>query len=1171
MFISIGFFGSALPVPGVMSLDTIKPCPLPSDPNNPSPVAGTLITAANPSPGLIEGFVLHTGSGNVIGDIISYNCLAPNFGDFNNPLTFGLLSTTNTIVLGEIYYISSVTWTSCGDLTSIVETSVGQPVIWSFDRALEVALVPPSAPINLCDGDIFNLEVSFSVPGHYDVTYVIDGLNPSTASFAASSNDEVMQFPISDSGTYCINNVTLTESTCPININNASCVLAKFFSTPDVTISSNASICVGDEHCFEIDIAGQGPFTVLIDNAVGSADVYTSQPPGILSHCVNEAGFYSVQELIDFNGCQPEILPTPVQLIVNPLPSAAITSELPVSICNDFCEQVSLEITTGSFPMMVALQRLQGSDTIYNVFASPWSFDVCEPGSYSIIEISDANSCISAQEYLFEANTIAMPESAAGADQELCLNESVEIGSVAVLGASYNWQDNVLINASFQQNSQIIITPVDTGWVSLILDVTKEGCLLRDTVSLYAHVLPEVSIDLSSNAICSGQCTELVFAGADEYSWNEPFIDPTPVINDTLVLCPESSTNYVITGTNNYGSLLCSSSQLLPVSVSLGMSASVVSEEVCFGSCDGSATIIVSGGIPPYFSASVNSDFIAEALCPGYNEVIFSDAAGCIDTIGFNIIERPQEVVDYFSALPPVCFGDATGQVNAYDVSADYMSIYQGNNVFPFLTDDTAPYNFSNLPAGNYRLIMTVDIQGNSCLDTIDFIFESLSPPIDLALNVDEGPYCDQSQVCLQALGSGGFGSLVPHWNRCEESINCQSSQLNPFCFSITRDTVFYVHVTDQNGCTSDTLSVAPFLYEPLNTSLTGIEDSALVCEYNCIQLNASAEGGNGDYHFLWTTAPAGNGNSSDNSEFQFCPTYTVPFQRIVVKLFDNCVADVRDTIVVEVKNTPDFQLSANVYDQCVDSEFKLYYDLEPNFLDAFSCRWNFDFGNDIDFCGDTAVVFTSPGLFEPHLSITSEFGCTGQDTMSENFITVYQQPELDFWWEPAELDILNTNVQFNCEPYGIDSVIWNFHNAGRSTLFDPIWSFPSVESETPFFVCMVGYSGKGCLDTLCRDVYVNPVAQVFAPNSFTPNGDGINDVFQPFVSGAQPGTFSFTIYTRRGETIFYSEETDAVWTGGINDNGYYVAPGPYVWRIEFLAKQTDKIEVYTGTINLLR
>jgi gliding motility-associated-like protein len=421
-------------------------------------------------------------------------------------------------------------------------------------------------------------------------------------------------------------------------------------------------------------------------------------------------------------------------------------------------------------------------------------------------------------------------------------------------------------------------------------------------------------------------------------------------------------------------------------------------------------------------------------------------------------------------------------------------------------------------------------------------------------------------------MGSGGFGSLTAHWNRCEESINCQSSQLNPFCFSITRDTVFYVHITDQNGCSSDTISVSPFLYEPLSTSISGLEDSAFVCEYDCIQLQASAAGGNGDYHFLWTSTPSGNTNISDTSAILFCPTYTEPFQRMVVKLFDNCVSDARDTLVMEIKNTPDFELSANVYNQCVESEFKLFYDLEPNFSDDYGCRWNFDMDDDdINHCGDTSVIYTLPGRYEPYVSITSEYGCMGTDTMSENFISVFPQPELDFWWEPTEVNILDNAVQFQCEPYGVDSVIWNFHNAGRSTLFDPVWIFPSVESDLPFFVCLVGWSGKGCLDTLCRDVFVNPVAQVFAPNSFTPNSDGINDVFRPSVSGAQPGTYSLTIYTRRGETIFYSDETDAAWTGGINDHGYYVPAGTYVWRIEFLAKQTDKVEVYTGTINLLR
>ena len=1172
IFCSNVFFASVLPVPGVMSLDTIKPCPLASSFNNPSPVAGTLINSAIPSSGLIEGFVLHTAPGNALGDIISYNCDAPNFGDFSNPLTFGSISATNTVVLGEVYYISSVTWLACGDVNSIEEVSTGQPVIWNFDRVLEAALITPSVPINLCDGDAFNLEVSFTVAGHYDLIYVIDGLNPTTVSLDVTSNDEVLQLPITDSGTYCLSNADMLETTCPININNTSCVLANFFSRPVVNITGDASTCVGEQHCFEIDITGQGPFTVLMDNATGSPELYTSQPPGILSHCVDIAGYYSVQQLIDFNGCQPNQLPSPVELQLNPLPAAIITSEIPGAICNNACAQVSLDITAGNLPMLVTLHRPIQGDTIIDVISTPWNLNVCEPGSYSIIEMVDENTCSTNQEIQFNINTIAMPNLAAGDDHELCFNESIEIGSAAFSGATYNWQSNALINPSFQQNPQIIITPVDTGSVSLILDVIKDGCLIHDTVSVYTHSLPNVTVNLSSNSLCAGQCAEAIFSGADAYTWNEPFMDTTPISNDSLFICPQASSNIVFTGTNTYGSLECSTSQLVTFNVSPGITASVAADEVCYGSCNGSATINISGGIPPYFSPNVNADFVAESLCPGYNEVIISDAAGCIDTIGFNIIERPQEVVDYFSAIPPLCFGDSSGQVNAYDAAAEYMSIFQINAAFPFLTDDTAPFNFSELPAGNYKVIMSVELEQMTCYDTVEFSFESQSAAIGLSLNADEGPYCMQSQVCLQAIGSGGFGSLIAHWNRCEESMNCQSSQLNPFCFSITRDTVFYVHLTDQNGCSSDTLSISPYLYEPLSTTITGSEDSALVCEYDCIQLNADAQGGNGDYHFSWDTSPEETLNAPDTSAFLFCPTFSAPFQRVIVKLFDNCVTDFRDTLLLEVKNTPDFETSANVYDQCVDSEFKLFYDLEANFTDDHSCRWNFDLDEeDIAHCGDTSVIYNLPGQYKPYLSITSVYGCLGTDTMSENLITVYPQPELDFWWEPAEVDILDNAVQFNCETYGIDSVIWNFHNAGRSTLFDPTWIFPSVESNSPFFVCMIGFSGKGCLDTLCRDVYVNSVAQVFAPNTFTPNGDGLNDVFQPYVSGAQPGTFSLTIYTRRGETIFFSDDTDAVWTGGINDHGYYVPAGTYIWRIEFLAKQTNTVEVYTGTINLLR
>lgn len=1164
-------FALDLPTPGVMSQDTIKPCPLPSDPNNPSPVAGTVITAANPSTGLSEGFVLHTGSGNVIGDIISYNCDAPNFGDVNNPLTFGSISTTNTVVIGEVYFISSVTWLSCGELNSIVEISIGQPVIWSFDQALEVALVPTSTSINLCDGDIFNLEVSFSVPGHYDLTYVIDGLNPTTASFAVTSNNEVVELPIADSGTYCINNVTLTESTCPININSASCVLAKFYSRPQAVISDDTTVCAGSEHCFEIGLSGNGPFTVVMGNAAGNPTVYSGQVGGTFQHCVDVAGFYGIQELIDFNGCQPQTLPQFSELIVNNLPDISSASGNSQTICGSSCNEYILDVTSGLLPLSFTLQRPNQSDTIFEVGATPFSMEICSAGDYAIVQLEDANHCVSSDDMNWSVASIAVPNEFAGMNQEICLNENVTIGSIAVAGASYNWNQNALINTSFEQNSQIIITPIDTGSILLVLAMYKEGCSFYDTVEVYTHPLPNLSVQLNDNALCFGECVTAFFSGAAIYSWNTPFMEPSIINDDSLSICPDTTISYVFTGNIDYGPISCSSSQLVNINVSNAMMASVTTEEVCYGSCEGSASIMMSGGIPPYFSQSVDENFVASSLCPGLNYVVVSDAAGCVDSVEVFITERPQESVDFFFPQAPLCFGDETGEVNAFDLSADVMSLYMNDALFPFLTDETAPFNFVNLPAASYELVMTVNLDAMTCYDTINFTLESLSEPLEISVNQNNEPNCLQAQVCLEASVSGGLGYLTPHWNGCQSALNCESSQLNPFCFSINKDTIFYIHFTDQNNCSSDTLSVTAVLYDSLSVTILGVVDSALVCEYDCIDLLSASNGGNGNYEYDWNTIPQTDFLNPDSLGFKYCPEYTSPNHSIILTLSDNCVADVRDTLVITVKNTPDFFAQSNLYNQCVGSDFKLYYDLEPDFSDDYSCYWDFDNGTSAEICGDTVLVFSNPGTYIPTVVVTTEFGCVGRDTMNENIITVYPQPELDFSWFPEEVTTVDNKVQFICEPYGVDSVIWNFHNAFRSSLFDPYWSFPSVEASAPYFVCLIGFSGNRCLDTLCKDIFVLPAAQVFAPNSFTPDGDGLNDVFQPFVSGAIPESYSLTIYSRRGETIFFSKDLDAVWTGGINTNGYYVAPGSYIWRIEFLSKKTNSVEVFTGTVNLLR
>ncbi|MBN8701504.1 MAG: gliding motility-associated C-terminal domain-containing protein [Bacteroidetes bacterium] len=75
----------------------------------------------------------------------------------------------------------------------------------------------------------------------------------------------------------------------------------------------------------------------------------------------------------------------------------------------------------------------------------------------------------------------------------------------------------------------------------------------------------------------------------------------------------------------------------------------------------------------------------------------------------------------------------------------------------------------------------------------------------------------------------------------------------------------------------------------------------------------------------------------------------------------------------------------------------------------------------------------------------------------------------------------------------------------------------------------------------------------VFVPNSFTPNGDGLNDVFA--AKGEEVQDFELFIYNRWGELIFSSKNIDAGWNGTYNghlvENDVYVSVVNYKTRCE--------------------
>ena len=63
----------------------------------------------------------------------------------------------------------------------------------------------------------------------------------------------------------------------------------------------------------------------------------------------------------------------------------------------------------------------------------------------------------------------------------------------------------------------------------------------------------------------------------------------------------------------------------------------------------------------------------------------------------------------------------------------------------------------------------------------------------------------------------------------------------------------------------------------------------------------------------------------------------------------------------------------------------------------------------------------------------------------------------------------------------------------------------------------------------------------IFIPNTFTPNSDNLNEVFQPvFTRIEQLETFQFYIYNRWGNLVYYTADATDGWTGDECQSGVY-------------------------------
>ena len=179
--------------------------------------------------------------------------------------------------------------------------------------------------------------------------------------------------------------------------------------------------------------------------------------------------------------------------------------------------------------------------------------------------------------------------------------------------------------------------------------------------------------------------------------------------------------------------------------------------------------------------------------------------------------------------------------------------------------------------------------------------------------------------------------------------------------------------------------------------------------------------------------------------------------------------------------------------------------------------------------------------------TVIAQLGSCIPDT---NYVTVivHQLPTVDAG--PDQKLVAGSLAEINATGTLVSSTLWS---PGESLSCDTCLSTVAHNMNTTTYVVTVT-SDFGCKDQDTVTIYLFcDESQIFIPNTFTPNGDGQNDVFYPRGSGVRK-VKAFRVYNRWGELLFEKNnftinDVSKAWDGTFNGGG--ARPDVYVWLLD--------------------
>lgn len=232
----------------------------------------------------------------------------------------------------------------------------------------------------------------------------------------------------------------------------------------------------------------------------------------------------------------------------------------------------------------------------------------------------------------------------------------------------------------------------------------------------------------------------------------------------------------------------------------------------------------------------------------------------------------------------------------------------------------------------------------------------------------------------------------------------------------------------------------------------------------------------------------------------------------------------------------------------------------------AIAHYWTFGDGFVSTDPGPTHTYY-EPGLYTVTHTIKTSTGCRDSArSVRRDIIEVLPVPQSRFNLSQNQTSIYTPIIDFTDEASGATRTETRISD-GR--VFNDVREKSIEFSDTGSYIIEhISYNQFGCSDTLSDSVYVGTPFNLFIPNAFSPNDDGINDYFSFTVTNVRGAHLQ--IYDRWGTLQFESNELDARWDGR-DKNGEVLQGGIYPYVLKLQVKDNGYTHTEMGSIKLLR